>query len=209
MKRLLNVLFSICFSIFIIMGMVKFTVSFKQLYYFDINYLNIAQTSGFSEDEIRLNYDYLIDYNLGKEEKEFEMPTIKSSPKGKIHFEEVRDIVQNVNKLFIVFLVISVIGIFINIKNREINFLNTTSKALISIPLLLSLPIIINFEDSFITFHKIMFDNDYWIFDPNLDPVITILPEEFFLHAGVMILVLILLSSILIYATYKFLKKAR
>ena len=54
-----------------------------------------------------------------------------------------------------------------------------------------------------------MFDNDYWIFDPNLDPVITILPEEFFLHAGVMILVLILLSSILIYATYKFLKKAR
>ena len=29
------------------------------------------------------------------------------------------------------------------------------------------LPIVVNFEGSFVLFHKIMFNNDYWIFDPN------------------------------------------
>ena len=37
----------------------------------------------------------MIDYNLSKDDREFELPTIKSSNQGKIHFEEVRDIFQN------------------------------------------------------------------------------------------------------------------
>ena len=88
--------------------------------------LNIPELSNLSEEEIKLNYDYLIDYNLSKDEDEFEMPTIKSSPQGKIHFEEVRDIFQNVNKLFNICFIISIIGLFINIKNKNIEFLNTT-----------------------------------------------------------------------------------
>ncbi len=47
-------------------------------------------------------------------------------------------------------------------------------------PLLLTVPILLNFEKSFIIFHKLLFRNDYWVFNPNLDPVINILPEEFF-----------------------------
>ncbi len=47
-------------------------------------------------------------------------------------------------------------------------------------PLLLTVPILLNFEKSFIIFHKLLFRNDYWIFNPDLDPVINILPEEFF-----------------------------
>lgn len=68
------------------------------------------------------------------------------------------------------------------------------------------LPIVVNFEGSFVLFHKIMFNNDYWIFDPNLDPVINILPEEFFFHAGLMILILIIIASLTNYLIYRFLK---
>lgn len=209
MKKLLNILFCICFSLFIIVGAIKFTVGFKQLYYFDIDYLDIPYISKLSKEEIKLNYDYLIDYNLNKQVEDFEMPTIKSSLEGKIHFEEVRDIFQVLNKIFNICFIVSIIGIFINIKNRSINFLNATSKTLISIPLILSLPLIVNFQGSFIVFHKLMFSNDYWIFDPDLDPVINILPEEFFFHAGLMILILILISSIISYCIYKILKAKR
>ncbi|MGL6107969.1 TIGR01906 family membrane protein, partial [Romboutsia sp.] len=201
--------FCICFSILIIIGAVKFTVGFKQLYYFDIDYLNIQQLSNLPKEEIKLNYDYLIDYNLNKEVEEFEMPTIKSSPQGKIHFEEVRDIFQGLNKIFNVCFIITLIGIIINIKNKNIKFLNITSKTLISLPLVLSLPIIINFEDSFIIFHKLMFSNDYWIFDPDLDPVINMLPEQFFFHAGLMILIIVLIASMMTYSLYKLLKNKR
>ena len=209
MKKILNIIFSVCFSILIIIGVIKFTVGFKQLYYYDIGKLNIPELSNLSEEEIRLNYDYLIDYNLSKDEADFEMPTIKSSPQGKVHFEEVRDIFQNLNKLFNLCFIVSIIGLFINIKNKQIDFLNTTWKALISIPIFLALPIIINFEDSFVIFHKLMFSNDYWIFDPTIDPVITMLPEQFFFHAGLMIIVLTLLSSVLIYSMYRLLRKKR
>ena len=95
----------------------------------------------------------------------------------------------------------------INILNKNIEFLKTTSKALIVIPLILMLPIVVNFEGSFVLFHKIMFNNDYWIFDPNLDPVINILPEEFFFHAGLMILILIIIASLTNYLIYRFLKR--
>ena len=85
--------------------------------------------------------------------------------------------------------------------------MKTTSKALIVTPLILMLPIVVNFEGSFILFHKIMFNNDYWIFAPNLDSVINILPEEFFFHAGLMILILIIIASLTNYLIYRFLKR--
>lgn len=209
MKKILNIIFPVCFSILIITGIIKFTVGFKELYYYDIDKLNIPILSNLSEEEIMLNYDYLIDYNLGKDDKNFEMPTIKSSPQGKIHFEEVRDIFQNINKLFNLCLIISIIGLFINIKYKNIKFLNVTSKSLISIPVILALPIVINFEGSFVIFHKLMFSNDYWIFDSNLDPVINMLPQQFFFHAGVMMLSLVLISSILMYVVYRLLNIKR
>lgn len=207
MKKILNVIFSICFSIFIITTAINFTVAFKELYYYDIDKLNIPKLSHLSKEEIKLNYDYLVKYNLSKNVKEFKMPTIKSSEQGKIHFEEVRDIFQNINKISKICLFISLIGIAISIRNKDIQILNYTSKALITIPIILAIPIIINFEDTFVVFHKLMFSNDYWIFDPSLDPVINILPEEFFFHAGIMILGIVLLVSIILYMIYKFISK--
>lgn len=207
MKKIINIIFSVIFSVLIIITIVRFTVGFKQLYYFDIDYLNIPMLSGLSKEEIKENYDYMIDYNLSKDNKEFELPTLKSSNQGKIHFEEVRDIFQNMNKIFNISLVLSIVGVIINILNKNIEILKTTSKTLILLPMILMLPVVINFEGSFVLFHKIMFNNDYWIFDPNLDPVINILPEKFFFHAGIMILILIIVASLANYLIYKLLKR--
>lgn len=207
MKKIINIIFSVIFSVLIIITIVRFTVGFKQLYYFDIDYLNIPMLSGLSKEEIKENYDYMIDYNLSEGNKEFELPTLKSSKQGKIHFEEVRDIFQNMNKIFNISLVLSIIGVIINTLNKNIEILKTTSKTLILLPMILMLPVVINFEGSFVLFHKIMFNNDYWIFDPNLDPVINILPEKFFFHAGIMILILIIVASLANYLIYKLLKR--
>ena len=125
MRKIINLIFSVIFSVLIIITIVKFTVGFKQLYYFDINYLNIPILSGLSKEEIKENYDYMIDYNLGKDKKEFELPTIKSSKQGKIHFEEVRDIFQSMNKMFNILLLLSMIGVVINILDKNIEVLKS------------------------------------------------------------------------------------
>ena len=111
------------------------------------------------------------------------------------------------NKIFNISLVISIIGVIINILNKNIEILKTTSKTLILLPMILMLPVVINFKGSFVLFHKIMFNNDYWIIDPNLDPVIKILPEIFFFHAGIKILILIIVASITNYLIYTLLKR--
>lgn len=209
MKRIINYLFIVFFCLFIITGIIQLSVRFKEIYYLDVDYLGIDKLSGLSKEEIKLNYDYLIKYNLDKENTEFNMPTITSSQEGKIHFKEVRDIFQNTVKLFKLSLVVSLIGLYLNIKNKNYNFLKITSRLLIYTPIILLIPIIIDFDKSFILFHKIMFNNDYWIFDPNLDPVIEILPDTFFFHMGIVILTLIILSSITCNLLYKLLNKKK
>ena len=203
MKKTMNLIFCIFFSLLIIGSSTMITVGFKQLYYFDINYLNISEQNNLTKEEIKINYDYMIDYNLNKISGEFDLPTIKSSPEGKVHFEEVKEIIQNVIKLLIVSLIITIVGIIVNLKNNNIEFLNITSKLVIILPILVSIPMLINFDKTFVAFHELMFDNDYWIFDPSKDPVINILPQEFFFHAGLFIVMLILLSSVILHIIYK------
>ena len=207
MKKLLNILTSFSLAIFIICGSIIVGLKCKSLYYYDVKKLNISDVSGFSDDEIKLNYDYLIDYNLNNKVEEFNLPTIKYSTQGKIHFEEVRDIFQNVKKLNNITLIFLIIGIYISIRNNDLSILKYSAITLILIPLILIMPILINFQKSFEIFHNILFGNDYWIFDPNLDSVINILPAEFFLHSGIMILILIFIISLLMIFSYKKLNK--
>lgn len=206
MKKIINIVFCIFFSLLIIGCSIRLVVGFKELYYFDIDYLNIDKINSLTKEEIKLNYDYMIDYNLDKISGEFELPTIKSSEEGRIHFEEVKEIFLNVNKLLILSFIITLIGIVYNLRNKQIDFLNMTSKLVIILPILVAIPMLINFDKTFVVFHEIMFDNDYWIFDPLKDPVINILPQEFFYHAGLMIVVLVVLSSIVLHLIYKVLK---
>lgn len=182
---------------------VNVVLRFKELYYFDIDYLKIEEKTGMSKEEMILNYDYLIDFNMDKTKGEFHMPTIKYSENGKIHFEEVREIFRNTKKVFLLTSFISIIGVYFVVKNKDLEFLKLTSKILFFLPIITFIPIAINFEKSFVTFHEIFFDNDYWIFDSRLDPVINILPSEFFLHCGVLILFLIFSSSLVFMLLYK------
>ena len=209
MNKVTNSVFCVFLSLFIIGVSILLTVSFKELYYFDINHLDIAINNNLSVNEVKQNYDYMIDYNLGKISGNFNLPTIKSSLEGKIHFQEVKDIVQNVLKVLLVSFVISLVGIYISIKNKNINFLNTTSNLVLILPIVVLIPIAINFDKAFILFHEIMFDNDYWIFDPEIDPIINLLPQEFFFHASLMIIGLILLSSLFLKLLYKYLESKK
>ena len=151
--------------------------------------------------------DYLIDYNLNNKVEEFNLPTIKYSTQGKIHFEEVRNIFQIIKKVFYLTGLISILGIILNIKDKNIKFLNTTSITTILLPVIVSILLIINFNYFFIKLHEAVFSNDYWIFDPYIDPVINILPEDIFFHIGILILAIVFLTSILLQVSYRRLNK--
>lgn len=203
----IQLLLALALVFFIISFAVVFTLNFRPLYYFDINHLNISETSGYPVDEIRENYDVLIDYNsiLGPDTLEF--PTLAMSDSGRIHFEEVKVIFVAVQILCVVTLILSIAGILWQRTKKDVRYLKYTSILAIAIPAVLGILIGLNWDQFFVTFHHIFFNNDYWIFSPSTDPVITILPDTFFLHCAVMILGLVVLGSVLCFVIYKILKK--
>ena len=180
---------------------IEFTLIFKPLYYFDISYLSLESSSGINRSEIINNFNYTINYVVGIKGGQFNLPSLPSSPEAQFHFYEVQQIFI---KLFIV-LIISVIALIIYqlfVKFKPRIFLWSSISLLLS-TLVIVIPSLINFSKFFDFFHRITFSNNYWSFDPAKDPIITILPEEFFFHCAILIISLWIISSIVLVILHK------
>lgn len=200
---LLQILFSLALGLFIIGSSAKFTLMFKPLYYFDIEYLHIVEQSNFTKGQIIENYDYVTHYLLSPKEQEFKLPSIPYSEHGAIHFKDVKKIFRAIDILLIITGVISIIGCTINIKYKNFKFLKYTSCILAAIPIVLLTAFTINFDAFFTIFHGIFFSNDYWLFNRELDPIINMLPQEFFFHAALLIVIIIILSIMILSLLYR------
>lgn len=77
----------------------------------------------------------------------------------------------------------------------------------VALPAVLGILIALNWQTVFVLFHRIVFNNNYWIFDPATDPVITILPDAFFMHCALLILALVVLGSAVCLLVYRHCKK--
>lgn len=193
-----NILISLCLALFIISASVTITLNFRPLYYHDISSLKIEETSGFSKKVIRKNYDALIDYNQFFYSYSSKLKlTLPMSREGKIHFEEVKRIFVGIEYLCVITLILSCFLIKRKIRSRNIDFLRSASIITVLLPVIVGILCAFNWDAAFTLFHEIMFRNDYWIFDEATDPVIMILPDAFFLHCAVMIILLILIGSLL------------
>tara|TARA_B110000438_G_scaffold102501_1_gene101421 strand:+ start:1618 stop:2307 length:690 start_codon:yes stop_codon:yes gene_type:complete len=65
---------------------------------------------------------------------------------------------------------------------------------------------IVNFNYTFILFHKLLFRNDLWILNPKTDFLLMIFPQRFFLEIAIGILGIFFLINILILSILKIIK---
>ncbi|MCH5272093.1 MAG: TIGR01906 family membrane protein [Lachnospiraceae bacterium] len=198
---------SLVLSLFIIGVSVVGTLAFRPLYYADFKGLHIAETSGYSEEEIRENYDALIDYNMAWKDGELSFPTLPMSENGKTHFEEVKEIFD-VFKYFALFGgILGAAGIVFMAKKKEYRYLKMTAIISCGLPVILALLVAVSWEQVFVLFHKLFFRNDYWIFDSTTDPVILLLPDEFFMHCALLIFGGILFGAAVCMAFYLIIRR--
>lgn len=210
LDRLITIIvsYSIAFSIFALATTA--VVYGKWLYYFEIDFLNIPDLADMTKDDIKRNYDVLITYLSPFYDGALQLPTLDMSTNGRIHFVDVKNILVKIQYVMYATIIIAIVGGMYLLKKKNEKFLLHGSIVTIIFPIALVLPIAINFEKSFVIFHKLLFSNDYWVFDPEKDPIILMLPEEFFMHAACAILLFILCGSIICYSLYKyFVKKKR
>ena len=211
LKKLYNAGVAFFAAVAVICISVTTTLLMRPLYYLDIEILKIPETSGVSKEICRLTYDVLIKYNLLGGPEELIFPTIPMSDTGRIHFEEVKDI-------FIAMQLISILAIaaliiwYILYKKKKIKnlwWMRGAGLLTFAVAAAVGVALIIDWETAFVIMHKLFFRNDYWIFNVYTDPVIKILPETFFFHCGLMIVVVTLVQILILEITYRRLKNGR
>lgn len=191
---------AILFMAFYICLSVTAVLQFRPLYYFDIGYLKIPGMCGLAAEKIRRNYDILIDYNSLFHRGSLQFPDFIMSEGGRIHFEEVRRIFVGFQGAALILFVVCLWILIRQIRRRSLKFLKLAGIMTVVIPAVAGALIAMNWNRCFVLFHELVFDNDYWIFDPEKDPVINILPDTFFLHCAALILILLLVLALLSFA---------
>ncbi len=186
LMALLCVIFLICLS-------VTLTVLCRPVYYWDIGHLQIPEQSGVPADVCRENYDVLIDYNLIFGPETLEFPDFIMSEGGRIHFEEVKVI-------FVACQIAAFLGCLLfagriwwqrQHGDRDFRWLRWTGWVALAAVAAVGSLVAINWDLAFVLMHKVLFNNDLWLFNYKTDPVILILPDEFFMHCGILIMVLV------------------
>lgn len=193
-----NCLLALIGMVMIFCAAVVIVLNLRQIYYFDIKILDLKEEVGLDDWIIQRNYDTLIDYNLvTKHVSELRFPSFPMSEEGRIHFAEVKRIFVLIQYLCGASLVLFLLGFIRKLYRRDYGCLKLMSILTLVIPLALGAAAVLDWQQFFVRFHELFFSNDYWMFDPARDPVIRILPDEFFFHCAVAVLLFLVFGSIL------------
>ena len=147
--------------------------------------------------QMQANYDRIIEYSLFPWVRELHLETLPMSDAGAQHFAEAKDIFQLFVQGGLIALVVAVVlGSWLWRRHRSTGFLTAGAITALATPLMLAIPLAIDFDRAFVVFHEIAFDNELWIFDPRTDPIIDYLPEALFMRNAFAILVVMIVLSV-------------
>lgn len=184
----------------------------KFIYYYSIDKYGLDKLGNISKEMLIKDYSILIRYLQNPFIDKLNFNNFPMSVNGEIHFYEVK-------KIFLsIYLITICIGLFFalsfiikKIKGRKINLykkLNYGANTLLVIIISLLSAMFIDFSKAFVIFHKIFFNNDYWIFDERTDPIIKVLPEEVFMLYALVIVALVIIA-VVVYKFYYYYKKKK
>ena len=155
------------------------------IYPLEISWLNLTNRVHLQPQTIQHNFNVLMAYLTNPFSQQLEMPDLPSSVSGLHHFAVVKGLFHLAQGVALVTLPIFYLFWKQVIRKGFLPLYRRALLIILSLPLALGLVgVFIGFEQFFTLFHQILFvGDDTWLFDPAKDPVILILPEDFFLHA--------------------------
>ena len=126
------------------------------------------------------------------------------SVRSKIHMADVRHLIIIFRNICFASIAICIISLFKinNLKNAIHNLKKAYLKTLIILILLFTVLIIIaslDFSSFFVKFHELLFTNDLWLLDPNVDYIICLLPEKLFMTYALRIVIAMIIALFLPY----------
>lgn len=197
-SKLLSVVLSILTALLVLTGSIAVPLLCRPFYYAHIGPMHL-ENYGLSREEIETAYDEMMDFCMGKRE-EFSAGVLPFSQSGADHFADVRKLFLLDQRVlvgsFAAFLALCLLCRTTRWKpycflgrgpgfwaaaGLGITFLTVGGLAAL------------DFDRAFVLFHRIFFPGkDNWIFDWRTDPIILLLPQDFFRNCALLILGLLL-----------------
>ena len=190
--KLLSVLCAVCVVFFLLTAAIGLPIYIRPFYYAHIEAFDLARVSGYSEAEIREAYDEVLDY-LTLPGKEFSTGVLPHSAEGKAHFEDCKVLFDlNASILIGSGLVLAVLFFLrkkwgpYRIGKHSAPF--WAAVLTVTAPMAIGALAALDFDRAFVIFHSIFFPgNTNWVFDWYRDPIIRVLPQEFFMDCAILI----------------------
>ncbi len=204
-SKLLSLFTGVFTALLVLSASIAVPLLCRPFYYAHIEALNLDGYTGLSVEQIREAFDQVMDYCLGLR-PDFAAGVLPFSESGASHFADVR-------VLFLLDLWVAVISLAALV----ILFIISRRKKLTPTPLMGHGPgfwaaiglgglfLIVgglaatNFERAFVIFHSLFFPGKTnWLFDWRTDPIILLLPEDFFRNCAILILTLLIFWCVIL-----------
>ncbi|WP_143463257.1 TIGR01906 family membrane protein [Levilactobacillus enshiensis] len=165
---------------------ITLTINAVWLYRLDIHWLGITQLVQMGPNRIMHNYYQMLGYLELPWITNLNMSDFPTSYTGMIHFEDVKHLFLLNNVVLLVTVIPA--GMYLRQLHQLAEQWRLIRSAQIAavVPVVLAAMMMVNFNGFFVAFHKVLFRNNDWLFDPDLDPIITALPDTFFLHCFIL-----------------------
>lgn len=192
MKRFLSVFCMICVCLFLLTVSIGLPIYIRPFYYAHIDGCDLANRSGYSREQIRDAYDRVLDY-LTLPGREFSTGELPHSAEGKAHFEDCK-VLFDLNVSILTGSGVCLAVLFAMRRRWGAYRLGNRSAVFWAAVLSLAAPMTIgglaalDFDRAFVIFHSIFFPGKTnWVFDWYRDPIIRVLPQEFFRNCAILI----------------------
>ncbi|MEI5992804.1 TIGR01906 family membrane protein [Candidatus Enterococcus mansonii] len=186
-----------CLILTIVALSITLTINFRLLYLWDIETLKILDNVSMDKPTLIKNFDQLMAYLNNPFKTTLHLSDFPVSKSGAFHFYEVKRLFLLCYGVLLVTFIPSVIFVRRLLKAKRAWRLIRPFQWGMIIPVCLGLLMIIGFDQFFVAFHEVFFNNDDWLFDPVTDPIINVLPEAFFMHSFIVFFILLELFFLL------------
>lgn len=188
-----RMLITICLTVVVFLTIVQINAFNEKFYTTEYKKYNISSTTGMSFEDLNRVTTKLINYISGKEDNLNIQAKIQGQTgqvfgqKEKQHMIDVKELfekgfsVRNISVLIVILAVFMLFKVSDNTKKDIYKSIFYSSVLSLIVTILLVIFIKIDFDKYFTYFHKVFFNNELWLLNPETDVLINMLPLEFFI----------------------------
>lgn len=203
LNKALSIIYPICVAVLIITFSIGLPIYFRPFYYMQIEPLGLPEYTGVSYEKIKEAYDEVLDY-LVFPGGEFSSGVFKFSEEGASHFADCKGLFT-LNGVALAVSLLAVVTISVLNSKGKIQLAKPkgfplwswAGAGVLGVFAVIGILCAVDFDTAFRVFHAVFFPGkDNWLFNPWEDQIILVMPEEFFMSCGILILSSVLLLSI-------------